>query len=342
MSLLPYLHCAVARESLTAEDARSAMAAILAGEASTALVASFLIALKMKGETAEELTGFAQAMREMVHRVEVVSDGSPLVDTCGTGGDGASTFNISTVAAFVTAGAGVRVAKHGNRSISGKCGSADLLEALGIPILTDPSQMARSIHETGIGFLYAPALHPSMRYVQPARIELKTRTVFNLLGPLTNPAGAGHQVIGAPSLVAARLMAEALAALGTGRSFVVHGSDGMDEITTTGSTTVLEVAQGKVNEQCWMPEDFGVRRANPGDLVGGGPDRNREIAMAVLSGESGAAREIVLVNSGAALFATGAARTLPQAVRMAAESIDSQSALQKMNDLREFSKAVAC
>lgn len=339
MSLLPYLHRTVAREDLSFADARLAMLAILNGDASTAQIASFLVALKMKGETSAELTGFALAMREMVHPVKVVPDGKPLVDTCGTGGDGACTFNISTVAAFVTAGAGVRVAKHGNRSISGKCGSADLLEALGIPVALEPERMAGAIETTGIGFLYAPALHPATRHAQAARLELKMRTVFNLLGPLTNPAGASHQLIGAPSPAAARLMAETLAALGTGRAFVVHGSDGMDEITTTGSTAVFEVQGGTVNEHCWMPEDFGVKRASMADLAGGDAPVNREIAERILDGGHGPARDIVLVNSAAALLVAGEAQSLKQAMRLAAESIDSGAALEKLWRLREFSSS---
>lgn len=337
MHLLSYLHRVVAREDLSSSDARLAMLAILSGEASTAQVASFLIALKMKGETAAEITGFAQAMREMVHPVRVAPDGMPLVDTCGTGGDGTATFNISTVAAFVTAGAGVRVAKHGNRSISGKCGSADLLEALGVPVALDPAHMGRAIETTGMGFLYAPALNPAMKHAQPARLELKTRTVFNLLGPLTNPASASHQLIGAPSPASARLMADALAALGTERALIVHGSDGMDEITTTGSTTVFEVLGGAVTEACWTPEDFGVRRASMEDLRGGDAAVNREIAARVLAGGPGPAREIVLVNSAAALFVAGAARSLKVAMRLAAESIDSGAASEKLRQLKEFS-----
>lgn len=316
------------------------MLAILDGDASNAQVASFLVALKMKGETATELAGFAQAMREKAQTVKVTPDGKPLVDTCGTGGDGSSTFNISTVAAFVTAGAGVRVAKHGNRSISGKCGSADLLEALGVPVAPDAARMAMAIETAGIGFLYAPALNPAMRHAQPARLELKMRTVFNLLGPLTNPAGASHQLIGAPSLAAARLMAEALAGLGTVRTFVVHGSDGLDEITTTGSTAIFEVHGGSVTEQVWTPEDFGIRRAGLGDLLGGEPPRNREIAEKILSGARGPARDIVLVNSAAALVVAGAARDLRQGVQLAAVSIDSGAALAKLNQLRELSASL--
>src|SRR5579863_4386152 len=301
MSLLPYLHRVAAGESLDAEDARSALLTILDGAASTAQVAAFLVALKMKGETAAELTGFARAMREKVVRVETGLDPATLLDTCGTGGDGVSTFNISTVAAFVTAGAGVRVAKHGNRSISGLCGSADVLEALGVAILDDPARIAQSIRETGIGFLFAPALHPAGRHVQPARLELKMRTVFNLLGPLVNPAGAGRQLIGASSLSAARLIADTLAALGSDFAFVVHGSDGMDEITTTGSTAVFEVRDGAVVERVWMPEDFGIKRTTLSSLISLDRQRNLEIAEEVLANRLGPTRDIVLINAAAAL-----------------------------------------
>src|SRR5689334_8993429 len=229
MSLLPFIDRIVERESLSAGDAEAAMGIVLAGEATHAQIAAFLTALRMKGETADELAGFARAMRRVAARVDAALEGATLLDTCGTGGDRSDTFNISTIAAFVVAGAGVHVAKHGNRSISSKCGSADLLDALGIRIALSPDQTARAIREVGIGFLFAPAVHTAMRHAQPVRVELKMRTVFNLLGPLTNPAGATAQVVGAPSAHAAELMAGALAALGLRRGFVVHGSDGLDE-----------------------------------------------------------------------------------------------------------------
>jgi len=335
--LLPYLHRVAAREDLSAGDARDAMLAILGGEATTAQVAAFLVALRMKGETAAELTGFARAMREKSHRVDVALNGEPLLDTCGTGGDGACTFNISTIAAFVTAGAGVRVAKHGNRSISSHCGSADLLEALGVRILPDPALAAEAIRKIGIGFLFAPAHHPAMKHAQPARLELKMRTVFNLLGPLTNPAGAQRQLIGAPSEEAAELMAGALAELGTERTFVVHGDGGLDEVSTIGLTMAFEVAGGAVSRQAWMPEDFGVPRASLEDLRGGDLARNVEIANAVLHGEEGPQRDIILANAAAALVAAGRAETLRKGVVLAAESIDSGAAREKLRMLAEFS-----
>jgi len=335
--LLPYLHRVIAREDLSAADARDAMLAILSGEATTTQVAAFLVALRMKGETATELTGFARAMREKSHRVHVALNGEPLLDTCGTGGDGACTFNISTIAAFVTAGAGVRVAKHGNRSISSRCGSVDLLEALGVRILPNPDLAAEAIRKIGIGFLFAPAHHPAMKHAQPARLELKMRTVFNLLGPLTNPANAQRQLIGAPSEEAAELMAGALAELGTERTFVVHGDGGLDEVSTVGMTMAFEVAGGVASRHAWMPEDFGMPRASLEDLRGGDLAQNVEIANAVLRGDEGPKRDIVLANAAAALVAAGRAEGLRKGVVLAAESIDSGAAREKLRMLAEFS-----
>ena len=334
--LLPYLHRVAARENLSSEDARAAMLAILSGEASTAQVAAFLVGLRTKGETSDELLGFARAMREKAIRVDAGLDGEPLLDTCGTGGsDGPSTFNISTIAAFVVAGAGARVAKHGNRSYSTPCGSADILEALGINIAVSPEQTGRAIREIGIGFLFAPALHPAMKHAQPARLELRMRTVFNLLGPLTNPAGARRQLIGAPSPAAAERMAGAMAGLAPDHAFVVHGSDGLDEITTTGPTLVFEIKRHEVRRLEWGPGDFGIEAAPVDCLRGGDRQRNCQIAEDVLSGKPGAQRDIVLVNSAAALVAAGMAQDLPEAMRRAAQSIDSGAAWGKVEKLRE-------
>ena len=337
--LLPYLHRVAARENLSAEDARLAMLAVLSGEASTALIAAFLAALRTKGETPEEVLGFARAMREKSARVDAGPDSEPLLDTCGTGGaDGPATFNISTIAAFVVAGAGVHVAKHGNRSLASVCGSADVLEALGIDISISPEEVGRAIREVGIGFLFAPMLHPAMKHAQPARLELKMRTVFNLLGPLTNPAGARRQLIGAPTLASAELMANALAGLGADRAFVVHGSDGLDEVTTTGPTTVFEVTRQQVHKLHWTPADFGVNQAKASDLAGGDRDRNCQIAISVLQGERSAPRDIVLVNASAALVAAGVARDLPEGMLLAADSVDSGKAWAKVQRLVEFSR----
>ena len=339
---LSFLHRVSNRENLTASDAEQAMMLVLEGAATTPQLTAFLVALKMKGETAEEVLGFARAMRAKSARVIV--DGNPdepLVDTCGTGGDASFTFNISTVAAFVAAGAGVRIAKHGNRSISSRCGSADVLEALGVNIALAPEQIATSIREAGIGFLFAPALHPAMRYAQPARVELKMRTVFNLLGPLTNPAGATVQVVGAPSPGAAELMAQALAALGLRHGFVVHGSDGLDEITTTGETLLLEVMKGAIVHHTVTPEDFGVGRASAESLKGGGLVENCAIATSVLRGEKGPARDIVLVNAAAALVAAGKASHFREGVEAGARAIDSGAAMAKVEQLAYISRRFA-
>jgi len=338
MSLQPYLDRIVRRENLTESDAHSAMSVILAGQETTPRIAAFLIALRMKGETADEVVGFARAMREAANTVDAGTGEGPLLDTCGTGGDSASTFNISTIAAFVVAGAGVRVAKHGNRSISSRCGSADLLEALGVEVGLTAAESGRAIRELGIGFLFAPALHPAMRHAQPARLELKMRTVFNLLGPLANPANASAQLVGAPSPAAAELIAEALARLGLERGFVVHGSDGLDEITTTGPTLALEITRGAIAHRTLAPEDFGVQPAAPADLKGGNPAENAEIAKAVLSGAKGPQRDIVLVNSAAALVAAGKARDFLEGMTLAAASIDTGSAQAKLTALAEWQR----
>jgi anthranilate phosphoribosyltransferase len=332
MSLLPFLHRVVAGADLSAEDAHQAMSVLLAGGASEAQIAGFLVALRIKGETSAELAGFARAMRE---RMIVVEAGGDVIDTAGTGGDALGTFNISTVAAIVMAGAGARVAKHGNRSISSSAGSADMLEALGIRIAMTPGEAAAAVREIGIGFLFAPSLHPAMKHAQPVRRELKMRTVFNLLGPLVNPARAQYQLIGAPSPEAAKLMAEALAELGTRRSFVVHGHDGLDEVSTTGPTDVYEVTTGQVQKHLWMPADFGVKRASLAELAGGDPARNAPIAQAILCGDSGAPRDIVLVNAAAGLAAASLAGNLREGVEGAARAIDSGEALRKLELLQK-------
>lgn len=338
MDLVEYLHRVATGSSLSEQEAREAMTFILRGEASTAQIAAFLVALRMKGETVDELVGFARAMREMAERI-AVPPGEPLLDTCGTGGDGAGTFNISTIAAFVAAGAGVRVAKHGNRSISSACGSADLMDRLGIRLAMHPADLSRAIREIGIGFLYAPALHPAMRHAQPARLELRMRTVFNLLGPLANPAGANVQLVGAPSESAARLMADALARLGLEHGFVVHGSDGLDEITTTGPTLVLEVERGRVRQHRVEPADFGVPPARTEELKGGDAETNAAIAREILAGARGPRRDIVLVNAAAALVASGKAAGFREGVRLAADSIDSGAARAKLDALAAFCAA---
>jgi anthranilate phosphoribosyltransferase len=329
--MLTFLHRLAAGDSLSASEAEQAMTSILAGEASTPQIAAFLVALKMKGETADELIGFARAMRGKANRVEIDLDGEPLVDTCGTGGDSLGTFSVSTIVAFVLAGAGVHVAKHGNRGVSSKAGSADLMEALGVRVGMSVDEAARAIREARVAFLFAPAIHPAMKHAQPARAELKMRTVFNLLGPLTNPAGATHQLIGAPSPHAAELMANALARLGTARSLIVHGRDGMDEITTTAETDVWEVTD-TVRRFQLAPEDFGVPRASLDDLR----RDSLATALAVLAGERGPARDLVLVNAAAALVASDRAESWKAGVAMAAQSIDSGAARAALEALKAF------
>ena len=339
MPLTPYLHRIVGREDLPAADAYEAMAVILRGEAPVSLITAFLVALRMKGETAGEILGFARAMREFSTRVRPRIEGEPVVDTCGTGGDGAGTFNISTIAAFAVAAAGARVAKHGNRSISSRCGSADLLERLGVRVAVDAKVAAGAIENVGIAFLFAPAFHPAMKHAQPARAELRMRTVFNLLGPLTNPAGATAQVVGAPSTGAALLIAEALAELGLQRGFVVHGSDGLDEITISGETTMFDICHGRVFRRTVTPADFGLSTAPPEAMQGGTPEENTAIATRILNGELGARRDVVLMNASAALVAAGRAGDFEEGVSVAAAAIDSGAALAKLRALACFTSA---
>ncbi|MDZ7639774.1 MAG: anthranilate phosphoribosyltransferase [Bryobacterales bacterium] len=339
MPLLPFLHKVVAAEKLTKQEAFAAMEAILSGETSAPLIAAFLVALRTRGEDAGELAGFAAAMRQHAIPVPLALSSRPLLDTCGTGGDGAETFNISTVAAFVAAGAGVRVAKHGNRSLTSRCGSADVLERLGVPLLHSPDAVARAIEEVGIGFLFAPAFHPAVRHVMPVRKELRMRTVFNLLGPLVNPAKASCQLVGAPGPAEARMMAAALADLGLGRSYVVHGSDGLDEITTTGPTLVLEVENGQVREWQFEPASLGISLAGAAELRGGDVEENAAIALSILSGQSGRMREIVLVNAAFAISAGHPEMDLEAAFGMATDSVDSGKALARLDALRDFAQA---
>lgn len=332
MSLLPFLHRASAGTHLTAEEAYQAMSALLAGSARDSVIAAFLVALKMKGETAAELAGFARAMRE---RMIVVDAGADVIDTCGTGGDGSGTFNISTAAAIVTAGAGARVAKHGNRSLSSSSGSADVLEALGVRISMTPEEAACAVREIGLGFLFAPHLHPAMKFAQPVRRELKMRTVFNLLGPLANPAGARRQLIGAPSAESAELMAAALAHLGPARAFVVHGHGGLDEISTTGPTQVWEVSGERVARYEWTPANFGLTPDSLDELAGGDAAHNAEIIRELLGGKPGPQRNIVLANSAAALVIAGLAGDLSSGMALASQAIDSGAAARVLERLKQ-------
>ena len=341
MPFLPYLHRLMNRESLSAGDARLAMSAILAGDATTAQIAAFATALHLKGETTDELRGLAEAMRESSLQVHHGITGEPVLDTCGTGGDAQGTLNISTIAAFVAAGAGVKVAKHGNRSYTSRCGSADLLEALGARIDLSPEVTGRAIREIGIGFLFAPHYHPAMKHAAQARAELKYRTAFNLLGPLTNPARATAQLVGAPSPRAAELMAMTLASLGLQRGYVVHGADGLDEISTTGPSSMIGILRGAIDHRIVTPEEFGVAQTTLDDLRGGDLEQNAAIARDVLAGVPGPHRDIVLVNSAAALMAAGRASAIPEAMALAAETIDSGAARARLQAFVEFTRAAA-
>lgn len=311
------------------------METILSGGADEQQIVDFLAALRDKGETEEELVGFATAMRRHARPIFPggIPDGWRLVDTCGTGGDATGTFNVSTCAAFVVAGAGVRVAKHGNRSISSRCGSADVLEALGVNLLTPPERVADCIERVGIGFLFAPALHTAMKHAMPARRRLGGRTVFNLLGPLTNPAGARVHVMGVFAADKVGLMAGALAKLGVERAFVVHGADGSDEISLSGETHVAEIHFGTVRNYTVTPEEFGFARVPLDALRGGDAAANAGIIRRILDGEPGPRRDIVLINAAAALVAAGVAADFRSAVTLAAQSIDSAAASGKLREL---------
>jgi anthranilate phosphoribosyltransferase len=316
-ALLEKLH---QRQDLTADEAAGAMAAIMDGAATPAQVAGLLMALRLKGEKPVEIVGLARSMRERA--VKLSRPREDAFDTCGTGGDGAGTFNVSSVVALVVAACGVPVAKHGNRSVSSRCGSADVFEALGVDVAAPPAVVERCLDRAGIAFLFAPAFHPSMRHAAPTRRELGVRTAFNLLGPLTNPAGARRQLVGVPRPEMTELVARVLALLGTERAWVVHGADGLDEISTTGHTKVSECRAGLVNTFYVHPSEFGIPRATPADLAGGDAVSNAAIVREVLAGGAGASRDIVLLNAGAALLIAGRARSVREGVAEAAEAID--------------------
>jgi anthranilate phosphoribosyltransferase len=336
------------RESLSREEARAVMSEVLTGQCTDAQIAALLVALHMKGETVEEIVGFAEAIRAAAIPLELransILDASgterdALVDTCGTGGDTSGTFNISTATAFVVGGAGVRVAKHGNRSVTSKCGSADVMESLGVNIQLPTAKIADCLAHIGIAFLFAPAMHSAMKHVQTARRELRLRTVFNLLGPLTNPAGATCQVVGVYSADLVEKLAEALGTLGLHRAIVVHGSDGLDEITITGPTRVGELRDGQVRSYEVTPEEFGLRRASLSDIAGGDAACNAELIREVLAGKKSARRDVVLLNAAAALVAAGRADHLRDAVPLAANAIDSGAAAAKLEALVKFTAA---
>ena len=338
---LDMLHAVVDGRFLSEIEAELAMRSLLAGQSTPVLTAAFLTALRVRGETVAELAGFARAMRAAALPLPITDGCRPLLDTCGTGGTGSSTFNISTVAAFVAAGAGVRVAKHGNRSITSQCGSADVLEALGVNTRVEPAVVARAICEAGIGFLFAPVFHTATRHVQPIRLELKFRTAFNYLGPLTNPAGADMQICGTWSDDAAEKIAGAMALLGLQRGYVVHGSDGLGEVTITGPSTVFSIHGGIVDRFTVIPEDFGFLPRPPDSIRGGNAQTNCAIAQSILDGEAGAPREIVLINAAMALVAAAKAGDIREGVARAAESLDSGAARGKLCQLRQLSGPAA-
>ena len=332
------------RESLSRDAARKVMSEILSGGATDAQIAALLVALHMKGETVEEIVGFAEAIRKasapLALRDSALdvsgTERDALVDTCGTGGDASGTFNISTATALAVAGAGVRVAKHGNRSVSSRCGSADVVEALGINITLPPARVAECLDAVGIAFLFAPSMHSAMKYVQPARRELRLRTVFNLLGPLCNPANASAQVVGVYSSALVEKLARALQMLGLERALVVHGKDGLDEITITGPTHIAEVRNGKIRAYDISPEEFGLRSAPISEIQGGDTKANAEIIRNIVAGEKSARRDVVLLNAAAALVVAGRADSIASAMPIAAESLDSGAAREKLEKLAEF------
>jgi anthranilate phosphoribosyltransferase len=321
--------------TLDADQAAAAMDQIMTGAVTPAQIGAFLTALRMRGETIEEIAGFASAMRRHALRVDVDPGEGFVVDTCGTGGDASGTFNISTTAAFVIAGAGVRVAKHGNRSVTSKCGSADLLEGLGVAIELPPEAVARCVNEVGIGFMYAPAFHPAMKFVGPTRREIGIRTVFNILGPLTNPAGARHQLIGVGHPGIAHKLASALSRLGTVRAVLVHAEEGLDELGLSGPSTVTEFDAnvGDVRSYSISPADVGLGTAAPGALAGGDVDENTRITLAILSGEPGPQRDVTLMNAGAGIYAAEAAATIAEGVAVAKSVIDSGGAMERLERL---------
>ncbi len=325
----------VSGNSLTMEQAAGVMNEIMNGEATPAQFGSFVTALRLKGETVHEIAGMARVMREKA--IPVATSG-PVVDTCGTGGDASQTFNISTTAAFVVAGAELKVAKHGNRGISSGCGSADVLDALGVKIDLGAQEVERCLEEVGIGFMFAPVFHPAMKYASPHRREIGIRTVFNILGPLTNPAGAEAQLLGVADGALTMQMAEVLSLLGCHHALVVHGEDGLDEITLGAQTTVCELKEDEITRYLIDPEEFGFRRVSMASLRGGPPQESAAIIRRVLSGETGPHRDIVLLNAAAALVAGGKAENLEQGIQIAAQAIDSGKASEKLEKLIALSQ----
>jgi anthranilate phosphoribosyltransferase len=318
-------------EDLTADEAAAAMELVMTGQATAAQLAGLLVGLSMKGERPEEIVGLARTMR--AHAVPLPREAGEVFDTCGTGGDRAGTINVSTAAAIVVAAAGVRVAKHGNRSVSSRCGSADVFEALGVGITAPASVVARSLDEAGVAFLFAPAFHPAMRHAAPTRKELGLRTAFNLLGPLTNPAAPSRQIVGVPRPELTELVARALLMLGSERVWVVHGADGLDEISSTGYTKVSEGHRGTVRTFHVHPGDFGLRKSALAAIAGGDAPTNAKILVGLLQGETGPVRDIVLLNAGAGLFVAGRVDSVRGGIAVAAEAIDSGRASATLESL---------
>jgi anthranilate phosphoribosyltransferase len=338
--LKPYLARLMHREHLSEAEAEEAMQIIMSGQATEAQIGGYLVALRMKGETVAEITGSARAMRAHASRVPYTLNGHPLLDTAGTGGDGAHTFNISTAAAFVIAGAGRKVAKHGNRAASSRCGSADVLGALGVHLDLSPEQVASCIDQVGIGFIFAPRFHPAMKHAIGPRRELGQRTIFNLLGPLTNPAGATHQLIGVYDPALTQPLAEVLGSLGGRAAFVVHGYGGLDEMTTSGPNRVSRLLDGRVSTYELDAAGLGLRPASAGDLRGGDPAENAAMLRALLCGEdSGPRRDVVLLNSAAALATEHG--DVAAGLEEARRSLDSGAALERLDALVVFSQTLA-
>ena len=325
-------------QDLTREQAAQTMDDIMSGNASAAQIGGVLTALRMKGETVEEIVGFVTTMREKSTRIDPIA--KPLIDTCGTGGDLSGTFNISTAAAFVVSAAGIAVAKHGNRSVSSRCGSADVLEALGVRIDMAPEDVKRAIDDIGIGFMFAPIFHGAMKHAAAARRELSARTVFNLLGPMTNPASAQYQLLGVYDEKLTNVVAKVLAEMGTSTAMIVHGSDGLDEITITGETMVSEVSGGCIKNYTITPEQFGLSRADIKEIAGGDSEANADIIRNILGGERGHKRNIVVLNAGAAIYVGGKAESMAEGIKLAQELLDNGSAAAKLNRMISYTNAI--
>ncbi|MFH0790916.1 MAG: anthranilate phosphoribosyltransferase [Candidatus Omnitrophota bacterium] len=323
-------------KDLSASEMSVVMEEIMSGQAETPNIVSFLTALNAKGETIEEITAAVSVMR--VHSVRITTKEKIIFDTCGTGGDRKGTFNISTAVGFVVSGCGITVAKHGNRAVSSSCGSADILEALGININMDKEKLGGCLDEIGIAFLFAPSLHPAMKYAMPARKQMGVKTIFNILGPLSNPAGATHQLIGVYDRAKTGILAQVLNNLGTIHALIVHGEDGLDELTTTAKSYVSELYQGEVRNYQIAPEDFGIKKADSKDLLGANALDNAKILLDILNGKTGPCRDIVVLNAAAAIYAADKTGSVKEGIALAEGSIDSKKALEKLELLREYSQ----